>query len=156
MNDRKYRHRGYQDDDRDDERERKPRRTDDRDRRFVDGAPRGRGVGLPTAVTFKCAVCGAELRDITIDTDTLCPQCGKPLRTCTNCTFFDTSNRFECRKPLEQRVESKSKANTCEFFQPKQIRDLKSAVREMPSDGGGSQEAPPNDARAAFDALFKK
>jgi hypothetical protein len=155
MNDRKYRHRGYQDDDRDDEREHRPRRTDDRGRRFVDGAPRGRGVGRPMAVTFKCAVCGTELLDLVIDIDTPCPQCEKPLRTCTNCDYFDTSRRFECRKPIEQRVESKSKSNPCEFFQPKQIRDLKAAVRETQPDGG-SREPPPNDARAAFDALFKK
>jgi len=155
MSDRKYRHRGYQDDDRDQERERRPRRTDDRGRRFVDGAPRGRGVGLPTVVTFKCAMCGAEHRDVVIEEDTLCSSCGKPLRTCTNCTFFDTSKRFECRKPIEQRIESKSKANRCPHFQPKQIRDLKAAVRD-PGGSGGGREAPPNDARAAFDALFKK
>jgi hypothetical protein len=106
-------------------------------------------------VTFKCALCGREHKDVEISIDTQCSSCGKPLRTCTNCAFFDTSKRFECRKPLERRVESKSKANTCEFFQPKQIRDLKAAVRD-PSGGGGGREAPPNDARAAFDALFKK
>jgi len=37
------------------------------------------------------------------------------------------------------------KANRCEHYQPKAVRDLKAAKPETP-----------NDARSAFDALFKK
>jgi hypothetical protein len=133
------------DDDTQDERERRPRHTDDRGRRSPEGGPRGRGVGAPTAVAFKCAVCGTEIRDLEVQEETTCPSCGKPLRTCTNCSFFDTSRRFECRKPIPARIESKTKANDCGFFQPKQIRDLKAAKPETA-----------RDARAAFDALFKK
>ena len=147
MSDRKYRHRGSQDDDRDREREPQQRRpaTDERGTPRLDGAPRGRGVGLPTEVTFKCAVCGHAMKHATVDFDSSCPSCGKPLHTCTNCSFFDTSARFECRKPIPKRIESKAKANRCELHQPKTIRDLKSARPESPPD-----------ARAAFDALFKK
>jgi hypothetical protein len=142
MSDRKYRHRGYQDDDRDREpRPKKPQRTPGQ----YDGAPRGRGLGAPTVVAFKCAVCGHTLKQVSVEYKTPCPDCGKPLRTCTNCTFFDTSRRFECKKPIEARIESKTKANRCEFYQPKAVRDLKAARPETP-----------NDARAAFDALFKK
>jgi hypothetical protein len=151
MGDRKYRHRGYQDDDRDRDRDRqqRPRPTDDRGRPRVEGAPRGRGVGLPTEVTFKCANCGHAMKHATVELDTRCPSCGKPLHTCTNCGSFDTSARFECRKPIPERLESKVKANRCEHFQPKAMRDLRSA---KPEAGVTS----PSDARAAFDALFKK
>jgi hypothetical protein len=83
---------------------------------------------------------------MTVHVDSSCPGCGKPLRTCTNCGFFDTTARFECRKPIKARVESKTKANRCEFYQPKAMRDLRSAKSE------GAQDDP----RAAFDALFKK
>ncbi len=48
-------------------------------------------------------------------------------------------------KPIPARVESKSKANHCAHYQPKMVRDLK---RQRPQS--------PQDARAAFDALFKK
>jgi hypothetical protein len=150
MSDRKYRHRGYQDDDRSD--------RDDRDRRRpergagpgrpprLDGAPRGRGLGAPTSVVFKCAVCGAEQKKLgTVEPDSACSACGKPLHTCTNCTFFDPGARFECRKPLARRIESKSAANSCKLFKAKEVRDLSSA-----------EPANPQDARAAFDALFKK
>jgi hypothetical protein len=90
-------------------------------------------------------VCGHELKDMSVEVDTACPSCGKPLRTCTNCSFFNPSARFECRKPIEARIESKDKANQCEHYQPKAIRDLRAA-----------QPQKTTDARAAFDALFKK
>lgn len=149
MSDRKYRHRGYQDDDRDRDHKQRPRPPEERGRPRVEGAPRGRGVGLPTEVTFKCARCGHAMKHATVEADTTCASCGRPLHTCTNCAFFDTSARFECRKPISERIESKDKANRCQHFQPKAVRDLKSAKQEAVA-------ASPSDARAAFDALFKK
>ena len=146
MSDRKYRHRGYQDDDRD--REPKPRKPPQRGPGQFDNGPRGRGLGAPTTVAFKCAVCGHSMNQMAVEFDTPCPGCGKPLHTCTNCTFFDTSARFECKKPIQGRIDSKVKANTCELFRPKAVRDLRSAKQET-SEG-------PQDARSAFDALFKK
>lgn len=150
MSDRKYRHRGYQDDDRD--RDREPRREKpktDGVRRY-DDAPRGRGLGAPTRVTFKCARCGKDLVNVQVEFDTTCPGCQSPLHSCSNCTFFDTGARFECRKPIEARVESKTKANRCEHFQPKTVRDLGLKPSESGPSGGAK------DPRAAFDALFKK
>jgi len=62
MSDRKYRHHGYQDDDRDRERQPRERPKTDGVKRY-DGAPRGRGLGAPTTVAFKCARCGHELAE---------------------------------------------------------------------------------------------
>jgi hypothetical protein len=153
MSDRKYRHRGYQDDDRDREQKR-PKQKPSGPRRY-DDAPRGRGLGAPTKVTFKCARCGRDLVNVTVAHETTCPGCQSPLHSCSNCTFFDTGARFECRKPLEARVESKTKANDCEHFQPKAVRDLGLKRSESGrTDGPGGTN--PNDPRAAFDALFKK
>lgn len=138
MSDRKYRHRGYQDDDYE---ERTPRR-----RNAPQGdrlGPRGRGLGKPTASVFKCARCGKKISAEGIGFESLCPGCSSPLYSCSNCRHFNTSARFECRKPIPARMESKTKANRCEFFEPK-------AVQEM------AQESRSNDPRAAFDALFKK
>lgn len=153
MSDRKYRHRGYQDDDRDRDRDRDRRPSGPRGQggpARMEGAPRGRGVGAPTHIAFKCSRCGREIVERGVAFDTTCPGCGSALHSCTNCTFFDTGARFECRKPLEARVEAKGKANTCEYFQPKAVRELRVTTR--PEAGVAS----PNDARAAFDALFKK
>lgn len=155
MSDRKYRHRGYQDDDRDREPKRqKPRPSGPR---TYDDGPRGRGLGAPTTVSFKCARCGRDLVNMSVEKDTTCPGCRSPLHSCSNCTYFDTGARFECRKELEAREESKTKANECEFFQPKTVRDLGLKSSEGGNGGsGGSSGGGPKDPRAAFDALFKK
>jgi len=147
MSDRKYRHRGYMDNDRQDREPRRPAsERGPRPPSRLDGAPRGRGVGMPKDAVFKCNACGETLQSLeTIDRLTPCPSCGKPLHTCTNCTFFNTGSRFECRKPIEARIESKTAGNDCAFYQPKTVRHL-----------SARSPAAPNDARAAFDALFKK
>ncbi len=151
MSDRKYRHRGYQDDD-DDREVRRPRSEGRGGAPWsLEGAPRGRGAGIPAEATFKCARCGTEIKNPEISKDSTCPSCGSALHSCTNCTFFNTGSRFECRKPIEARVESKTKANDCPLFEPKLVRNLRS-TRTKVEEGVSS----PTDARAAFDALFKK
>jgi len=144
MSERKYRHRGYQDSSSED-RPKAPRQGG-QDRSRFDGAPRGRGVGAPTEIAFKCAVCGTKIKTFGgIEPGRACDGCGKPLHSCTNCSHFSTAARFECRKPIPQRIESKAADNDCQHYRPKEIRDLRS-----------SSPSSPDDARAAFDALFKK
>ncbi len=144
MSDRKYRQRGYQDDDRQrDRQDQRPRAPEGPGR--LEGAPRGRGVGLPGEAVFKCARCGATAAETAVASDATCRACGSALHSCTNCTFFDPGARFECRKPTEARVESKMKANACPLFEPKSVRELRSKTAGAPSD-----------PRAAFDALFRK
>ena len=147
MSDRKYRHRGYQDSDRERDERRPPQHQGEPARPRVEGAPRGRGLGAPTAAVFKCAACGREvnttLKEITAAAT--CPGCGRPLHSCTNCAFFDPGAQFECRKPVPERIESKAAANDCRLYQPRTIRDLRV-----------TSPVSPDDARAAFDALFKK
>ncbi|MCD4751236.1 MAG: hypothetical protein K8R59_17840 [Thermoanaerobaculales bacterium] len=150
MSDRKYRHRGYQDDDDRHDQPQKPSRSRSGPRDYSEG-PRGRGVGMPTEIAFKCARCGTEIKMVEIAPDLNCPSCNSALHSCTNCRYFSTGALFECRKPIEARIESKTKANKCTFFEPKVIRDLKSKRAAMEPDVGS-----PSDARSAFDALFKK
>lgn len=142
MSDRKYRHRGYQDDDREEKRPRPDRGAGNRGS-GPEGGPRGRGLGKPTASVFKCARCGKSIQGLEIGPETLCPGCSSPLHSCSNCRHFNTGAPFECRKPIPARIQSKTKANHCEYFEPK-------AAQEM------VQERRSNDPRAAFDALFKK
>jgi len=67
MSDRKYRHRGYQDDDRDREPKlQKPRQSGPR---TYDDGPRGRGLGAPTTVSFRCARCGRDLVNVSVEMD---------------------------------------------------------------------------------------
>lgn len=147
MSDRKYRHKGYQDSgverqsgNRGDLPPRKER---------LEGAPRGRTAGGFGPEAFKCARCGALQRSLgEIDRDATCSDCGADLHTCTNCKNFDTSTRWECREEeIPARVSPKDGCNDCTYFAPKIIRDLN-------ADKARAQT--PDDARAAFEALFKK
>ena len=79
----------------------------------------------------------------------MCAQCGAPLHCCRNCAHFDTGARWECREPIEKAVLDKTAANECAHFKPNTVLDATGRRSGSPSSGGG-------DARAAFDALFKK
>lgn len=107
--------------------------------------PRGRGLGAPTETVFRCRVCGAKQRvTAVLAADAICVGCGNDLHTCSNCVHFDTSARFECRKPVTERVGSKIKRNTCALFSPNTVQEF------------APEPAAPASPRDAFDALFKK
>ena len=138
MSDRKYRQRGYMDDEGGEKRTRRPAGP-----RPKSDKPRGRGLGAPTKSVFKCSRCGQTLSvGAAMAFDATCGGCGDDVHTCTNCAHFDTSARFECRLEIEQPVPKKAKRNECELFEPKTIQVF------------DSDKPAPGDARAAFDSLF--
>jgi hypothetical protein len=141
MNDRKYRHRGYMDSEGESRGRSAPRPPRE------EGAPRGRGIDVNKAVVFACRACGEKRRDLEeIQADTLCAKCGAPLHACRQCAHFDTAARFECTQPIPERIASKNGANACTFYSPARSFDLT----------GSRPTSTPDDARAAFDRLFKK
>ncbi len=144
--DRKYRHRGYQESDSQPSGGR--RSGGPRPPRDDDGAPRGRGIDQDKAVVFRCKHCGEKVLDLdSIGAEATCRKCGGALHACSQCSFFDTSARFECTQPIPARIPSKQAANTCTFYAPSKTFDLT---------GSRGVEATPDDARSAFDALFRK
>jgi hypothetical protein len=68
------------------------------------------------------------------------------LHTCKQCAYFDPGARFECRQPVQERIARKDAANQCELFA------MKVAV-ERDTTAGAKR---PEDARQAFENLFKK
>jgi hypothetical protein len=141
MSDRKYKQRGYMDD-----APREERRPAPSGPRPKPEGPRGRGLGAPTQTVFRCRVCGAkQVLSGPLGSEATCSACGNDLHTCSNCVHFDTSRPSECRKPVVQRVASKTKRNACELFAPNTVQEF-----------GVEKAAVSNDPRAAFDALFKK
>ena len=142
MSDRKYRHRGYMDNDREAQRPRAQGQPQDR------AQPRDReGPRSPKMMAFgekvKCAACGAQAPP-SINVASSCPNCKGDLHTCRQCTYFDPSARFECRKTITTRIVNKNARNTCELFAARTV------VERETSSGA------PTDARAAFAKLFKK
>jgi hypothetical protein len=154
VSDRKYKHKGYQDGGGSSSyssgggsRPQTPR-PDNRPQR-MEGAPRGRTAGGFGPEVFKCNRCGQQRLGLDEPTnDEQCMKCGADLHTCGNCRFFDTTTTWECRENIPARVSNKHARNACTFFSPKVVKDLAA--------GKGKQIQTPDDARKAFDALFKK
>jgi hypothetical protein len=95
---------------------------------------------------IRCARCGKTIPGVgEVLIDSVCESCGADLHTCTNCAFFNTSARYECSKPIPARIAPKDARNECTFFSP-------AVFVERTFESG----AAPQDARKAFDALFKK
>lgn len=157
--DRKYRQHGYMDSDRE---PRGPR---------GDG-PRPQGPRPPLDVTgprlprlvqhvaaSRCYNCATALPDA-VDFTGTCPKCNADLHCCKQCSHFEPSMRFQCLKPIPVRIVLKDKANDCSWFAPRVTvaREGTANTPPPPSLNNGGPPAPRNadDARNAFDKLFKK
>jgi len=142
MSDRKYRHRGYMDSDRDAPPSRPPQSKGPQRPRDNNEGPRSPKM-MAFGETVKCASCGAKAPSNIIH-ETSCTNCRAELHTCRQCNYFDPSARFECSKPITLKIVNKNARNKCELFAPRTV------VERQTSSGA------PNDARAAFAKLFKK
>ncbi|MEW6733145.1 MAG: hypothetical protein AB1489_17595 [Acidobacteriota bacterium] len=76
-----------------------------------------------------------------------CPHCDRDLHICCNCLFMDPFAPNQCREPQAELVRDKEKSNFCEFFTPNQ---------RQASGAASSTKSSPDEARKAFDNLFKK
>ena len=164
--DRKYRQHGYMDSDRESHGPRGPRDADDRPKPQGPRPPLDvTGPRLPRLVQHvaaaRCFNCATALAPGT-DFNGVCPKCNAALHCCKQCTHFEPSTRFQCLKPIPVRIPYKDKANECNLFTPRVT-----VAREGTSNGNGPAVQPPpqagppaprnaDDARSAFDRLFKK
>lgn len=148
--DRRYKQRGYQED-------------DQRASRPSQGfSPEGRRVPVITAYkeTVRCAECGQDLSTaFDIQMDSLCPKCNTDLHTCRNCRHFDSAARFQCTETIKERIAKKAAANRCLLFTARTI-----VVKELGQASNAPNAAVPrapvssstDEARAALERLFKK
>jgi hypothetical protein len=91
-----------------------------------------------------------------------CPKCSAALHCCKQCAHFEPSTRFQCMKPIPVRIAVKDQHNDCTLFTPR----VTVAREASPAQAGGAKlpnpgvNTPPprnaDDARSAFDRLFKK
>jgi hypothetical protein len=163
--DRKYRQAGYQDSDRSSNGERKEGQKTPKPggpKQLQDPA----GPRLPRLVqsvtASRCYSCSVAL-PAGVDFKGACPKCGAALHCCKQCTFFEPSTRFQCTKPIPARIPYKDQVNECELFNPRVTVSRDGAAGGSGSGAGSGSRIPspaavrtPNDARTAFDNLFKK
>lgn len=159
--DRKYRQNGYQDNDRE--------RGDREDSGQKSRGPQGprtvqdaNGPRLPRLVqsvtASRCFSCSTVLPPDT-NFQANCPKCAAELHCCKQCSHFEPSTRFQCLKPIPARIPYKDKNNDCPLFTPRVtvMREGSPGLTaaSLPSVAPANVRTP-NDARAAFDGLFKK
>jgi hypothetical protein len=66
---------------------------------------------------MKCAFCGVEIPHASrVGRQDSCPGCGRDLRCCKQCKFYDPRAYNECREVLAERVIDKERANFCDYF----------------------------------------
>lgn len=138
----KYRQPGYQDRDEPQKRSSGTEKPRSKDQTF---GPRP--LQMPgTRTVSRCSQCGTVLA-ATTETVGQCPKCGFELHSCKQCTYFDPSSRFECMQPVTERVARKDTRNQCPSY------SMRISVEKETSTPAPSR---PNDARQAFENLFKK
>lgn len=182
--DRRYKQRGYQDSAGQssngggrDSQQQKPRQQGPRPSIDITGPRLPRLVQTVTA--SRCYNCATTL-PAGVDFKANCPKCNAALHCCKQCAHFEPSTRFQCLKPIAVRIAGKDLVNECEMFSPR-VTVAREVKTQGPSAGlfqangalggfhGGDNNArreqspryddrPRNaqDARAAFDSLFKK
>ena len=97
-----------------------------------------------------CWYCGKAIQDLApFGRELRCPDCGKDLRACKNCSHFLPGAKGDCAEAKGERPFEKERANFCEWFV------LNPALRQDgPGDQGLRQRA--QKARSAFDDLFSQ
>ena len=147
MSDRKYRQRGYHDDDRD--RQAKPSTPRPAPARGAPAAARRisqdgpRNINMPGfRQVIRCSQCGAIIEE-EVGLETRCPRCGIDLHACSQCESFDPGSRFECMQQVTARVTPKNLKNSCSEYAPRTKVERETTTPRT------------DDARKAFDDLFK-
>jgi hypothetical protein len=158
--DRKYSQRGYQDSNREfhgnneSRREERPRPQGPRPPIDVTGPRLPRLVQAVAAA--RCYNCATTL-PAGADFPAECPKCHAALHCCKQCSYFEPSTRFQCTKPIPVRISPKDQANECTLFKPR-VTVARDSAAPPPASPAANVPVPRNadDARAAFDSLFKK
>ena len=156
---RKYRQRGYED------REAREKKRERSDRPPGEPRPKQQDLLGPrtprmvgTVMRARCSNCGAVLAP-GFDTAGKCPKCQAELHSCKQCVHFDTGKQFECTQPIPERIAKKDAKNDCKFFEFRMtVEKDTSPVTYASKVPAAETTSPsrPNDARKAFEDLFKK
>ena len=99
---------------------------------------------MGVASELYCWRCGASLAELPVPLgrSATCPACAVDLHACRMCRFHDPAMTRGCREPMAERIQERTRANFCDWFQAR-----KGPWTQASEDGG-------RQARAALDALF--
>ena len=93
---------------------------------------------------MRCHFCGGTVPTAEkLFRSSLCPKCGKEVRICLHCTFYQPGAHWDCRETIPEPVTDKERANFCDYFRPKE---------DGPEKGKASTGE--QDAKNKFNKLF--
>src|SRR3984957_3330967 len=161
--DRKYKQRGYSDPESEDKKRERSERSNGDSRPKGSTRPKLEKIGPRTpgmvgkGMRGGGSSCGA-VRMPGFDPTGQCPRCHAEMHSCKQCVHFDTGKQFECTQPIPERIAKKDAKNDCTFFElrmtvEKDISPVNYAAATPPAAPAAGR---PNDARKAFEDLFKK
>ena len=149
---RKYRHQGYRDSDREERtRDKKapPRKELTKEERIQRRSMR-HAIDREAKEVVRCPNCGRNAQSLgAITEETACPHCNAPMHCCRTCRQFDSAARWQCRAEITAAVGDKNKANDCAQYSPLLVLDV---TGRRTGSGPGSS----GDARSQFESLFKR
>jgi|SRR6202050_4048805 predicted RNA-binding Zn-ribbon protein involved in translation (DUF1610 family) len=155
--DRKYKQKGYADRDAPEKKKERAehRPSEPRPKQDMLGPRTPRMVG--TVMRARCTSCGAVLMP-GFDAAAQCPRCHAELHSCKQCVHFDTGKQFECTQPIPERIAKKDAKNDCTFFEFRRTveKDTSPVTYATNNPIPTISASRPNDARKAFEDLFKK
>jgi hypothetical protein len=61
----------------------------------------------------------------------LCNQCGKPLKICLNCQYYDPNAYHQCLEHIDEPVVQKDLPNYCDYFVLKKGSGQKSSEAQQ-------------------------
>lgn len=150
---RKYKHKGYSERDREEKKRERPSEPKPRHEQMGPRTPRMVG----TVTRARCSNCGAILAP-GFDPSGQCPKCKFELHCCKQCVHFDTGAQFECTQRIPERIPRKDAKNNCTFFEFRMTVEKDTSPVTYPATPAAAppSNGRPSDARQAFEDLFKK
>ncbi len=113
--------------------------------------------------TLLCWKCGASLKALPLPLGRRaeCLACHAELHVCRMCRHHDTSKAKQCREPMAEEVKDKTRANFCDWFQPRagayrEAMAPRGNERQTLEDlfGGGTEDRAPGGEGSELDRLF--
>jgi hypothetical protein len=103
-------------------------------------------MSLLSSDSYHCFACGAEYSFVErVGRRDTCTKCDSDLHVCRNCRHFNPKAHNECDETQAEWVREKSRANYCEYFEPRRG-----------AQGSPDVEQGKENARTRFEDLFKK
>ena len=98
-----------------------------------------------------CHYCGSQLEARKPVRTDVCPSCGRGVKVCLNCAFYDEGAEDKCREPQAEWVKEKDRSNFCDYF-----RFLEGSRKSSARPPGASGLSREKSARQKLDELFGK